>query len=192
MNPGYSRNECVAAMRDYCEFLVKMYMDPSNIKKAPQDGWPIITPETAKGLKKTKEVVSLLRHLPYIACKEYYNVPEGLPGSHFKYWDYTIAKLAAGEFHLENEIEDSQGLEGQFGGRIPSRYIGLVHGGHLLGIEHPDVILLDTWWGVIHWMACPAKVLESALPRPSSEVESKGAIDVQKDSSVDGDEKDDE
>jgi hypothetical protein len=47
MNSMYNQDECVAAIRDFYHFLVKMYMDPSHIFEQPPDGWPSITLETA-------------------------------------------------------------------------------------------------------------------------------------------------
>jgi hypothetical protein len=183
MDPVYSRDECVAVIRDYYDFLSNMFMPPSFIIEPPQGGWPNITQETCPGLEKTDRVVDLLRHLPYIACRPYSNHPQGLPSSSFIDWTNYIEKLATGDAHPDNELLMSEGTEDQFDGKIPSYCIGLVHGGYLLG-EDPPVVLLDTKVGVVHWMNCPDKVKESASPQPSYlvyplESESQGASEAE-------------
>lgn len=167
MEPVYSRDECIAAIRDYYTFLTTMFMDSAFIIEPPQDGWPNITTEATQGLGKTDAVIDLLRHLPYIVDKPYSNHPEGLPGGTFIDWKHVIEKLHNGEAHPENELLMSEGTEDQFDGKIPAHCIGLVHGGLLMGNEEPDVILLDTRSGVVYWMDCPAKVRETASPQPS-------------------------
>ncbi|KAF1968895.1 hypothetical protein BU23DRAFT_654985 [Bimuria novae-zelandiae CBS 107.79] len=171
MEPVYSRDECIAAIRDYYTFLTTMFMDSAFIIEPPQDGWPNITPEATQGLGKTDAVIDLLRHLPYIVSKPYSNHPEGLPGGTFIDWKHVIEKLHNGEAHPENELLASEGTEDQFDGKIPAHCIGLVHGGLLMGNEEPDVILLDTSSGVVYWMDCPAKVRETASPQPSEDEE---------------------
>jgi hypothetical protein len=62
----YSRDECIAAITDYYEFLTAMYMRDSSVVKPPDDGWPSITADNFRDLGKTDEVIELLRHLPYV------------------------------------------------------------------------------------------------------------------------------
>lgn len=143
-----------------------MFMDPTYVIEAPPDGWPNITSETMQGLGKTDEVIDLLRHLPYIDNKPNSNLPKGLPGGSFINWQCVAEGLSDGTLFPENELLMSEGLEEQFWGKIPARCIGLVYGGLLMG-EDPDVILLDTRSGVVHWMNCPAKIKETASPQPS-------------------------
>jgi hypothetical protein len=73
MEPTYSRDECVAAFREYYAFLASMFMDPTFIIEPPADGWAEITPEVMSDLGKTDEVIDLLRHLPYIRQAPYSN-----------------------------------------------------------------------------------------------------------------------
>jgi hypothetical protein len=169
MDPVYSRDECIAAIRDYYDFLAQMFVDPAYIIEPPKDGWPNISPETTKTLEKTPEVTELLRHLPYIRNRPHSNHPEGLPGATFIDWTYVVERLEGGGAHPENELLESEGTDDQFGGKIPSYCIGLVHGGYLMGDgdKEPDVILLDTTSGVVYWMNCPAGVEQSASPKSS-------------------------
>jgi hypothetical protein len=190
MDPVYSRDEFIAAIRDYYDFLTKLFADPSFILEPPQDGWPNITPEACQDLGKTDQVVELLRHLPYIASRPYSNVPEGLPSGTFTDWRNIVEKLTTEDAHADNELLMSEGTEDQFGGKIPSYCIGLVQGGYLMG-EDPDVILLDTKSGVVYWMNCPDKVKETASPQPSYLVyplpgESQEANQTKEDGSDDG------
>jgi hypothetical protein len=63
--PSYSRDETIAAVMDYYQFLTKMpFLEPSDILYPPPEGWPQITKERLA--KKSDEVIELLRHLPYV------------------------------------------------------------------------------------------------------------------------------
>jgi len=65
---AYSRETTVKAVRSYYAFLVAKLgaIRPSCIIEPPVGGWPNITAASLVSLKKTDEVVELLRHLPYI------------------------------------------------------------------------------------------------------------------------------
>lgn len=167
MDPVYSRDECVAAIRDYYEFLAGMFMNPGYIIEPPSDGWPEINTESARGLGKTDTVIDLLRHLPYIANRPFSNHPQGLPGGIFIDWKNTIEQLKVGKAHPGNELLISEGEEERFIGKVPRYCIGLVDGGLLLGNGIPDVILLDTRSGVVYWMDCPPRIITTAAPSPS-------------------------
>jgi len=43
-----------------------MYLRESDVIEPPEGGWPNITTDSLQDLGKTDEVISLLRHLPYI------------------------------------------------------------------------------------------------------------------------------
>jgi hypothetical protein len=145
-----------------------MFMDPSYVIEAPQDGWPNITSETMKDLGKTEEVVALLRHLPYIGDRgPYTNLPEALPGSTFKDWKYNMEKWNTGETGPWGDLLMTEGLEGRFGGKIPSYCVGLVTSGRMFGNDERDAILLDTRSGVVYWMDCPEEIRDAAIPQPS-------------------------
>ena len=180
MEPVYSRDECIIAIRDYYAFVTKMFANPSSIVEPPQGGWPDITQETMRGLGKTEKVIELLRHLPYIESKPYSNHAAGFPGASFIDWTRVARELQTGEAHPENELLMSEGYEDRFERKIPAYFIGLVHGGYMLNNEEPDVILLDTKSGDIYWMDCPQCVRESALPKPPYRfyvTEERGQVD---------------
>jgi hypothetical protein len=65
---SYSKEEFIAAIRDYYRFLTTLYLDGARvIIEPPEGGWPNITAEIFGGpMGKSAVVVSLLRQLPYI------------------------------------------------------------------------------------------------------------------------------
>ncbi|KAK2761208.1 hypothetical protein FQN54_001729 [Arachnomyces sp. PD_36] len=69
----YSRDEIVAAITDYYTYLSNLniplsalHFPPPASPSNPEGGWPSITPTTTQPLNKSKEVIDLLKHLPYI------------------------------------------------------------------------------------------------------------------------------
>jgi hypothetical protein len=159
MDPGYCREEFINAIRDYYKFLAEMFMDPSRIIEPPQGGWPNITPESMQGTHKTGEVIQLLRHLPYIANKPF---SHALPGCTPFDWATAGTRLKSGKDQAEAALIMSEGVEEQFGGRIPKYCIGLMH-----AKRDRDIILLDTQDGIVHWMICPDKIKETSFPKPT-------------------------
>ncbi|KAJ4380200.1 hypothetical protein N0V86_004509 [Didymella sp. IMI 355093] len=157
MQPVYSQAECVDAIGDYYEFLAAMFMDPSFIITPPPSGWPSLNPPHLHSLRKTNAVLALMRNLPYIANKPYSDHPQVLPGCCAM--DWTAVPV---DTNPEGTLLMSQGDDELFGGRIPSRYLGLTW------TSCPkDMLLLDTKYGIVHWQACPEEILASASPGPS-------------------------
>lgn len=65
----YNREEAIAAVTNLYESLTTLlFVEPSDILYPPAEGWPQITQENEAfaSLKKTDEVIELLRHLPYL------------------------------------------------------------------------------------------------------------------------------
>ncbi|KAB5562952.1 hypothetical protein GE09DRAFT_765441 [Coniochaeta sp. 2T2.1] len=62
----YSRQETVAAVTDFYQFLTKMYMKESQVVYPPEGGWPSIVNCYRDRLGKSDEAVGLLTHPPYI------------------------------------------------------------------------------------------------------------------------------
>jgi hypothetical protein len=115
-----------------------------------------------QGTGKTEEVIRLLQHLPYIVNKPFSAAPHALPGCWAFDWATTGTQLTTGKAHPGNMLSMSEGMEDQFGGRVPNYCIGLMY-----GRRDQDIVLLDTRDGLIYWMVCPEKVLESSSPKPS-------------------------
>lgn len=64
----YSRDAAIATIRDFYLFLTNLpRISPSDIKKAPETGWPELDNATLAKLGKNDTVNDLIRHLPYIS-----------------------------------------------------------------------------------------------------------------------------
>ncbi|RYO76324.1 hypothetical protein DL762_009826 [Monosporascus cannonballus] len=142
----YSRDATVAAVRDYYDFLTKMYVRESDIIEPPAGGWPTIKPYL-ECMGKTDEVLSLLCHLPYIRELDDGNSVQGAPWCYFADWQKLGLRQVKGEtFRLLSEragiIDD-----------VPPHVVGLTWGG-----RNNPVILLDTKLGIIHWYECPYEI----------------------------------
>jgi hypothetical protein len=78
----FSREETIAAIKDFYDFVTKMYVDEGAFESPPEGGWPGITRESMKNFGKTDEIVELLRHLPYPSAN-YRDNPELMPAMPF-------------------------------------------------------------------------------------------------------------
>ncbi|OAL51483.1 hypothetical protein IQ07DRAFT_643564 [Pyrenochaeta sp. DS3sAY3a] len=148
---SYSRSSCITAVRGYYSFLASMYLDPSIIAEPPEDGWPDIDQDALGDLKKTDEVIVLLRHLPYIR-----EPPTGIrifagPHCHFTDWERESRSLRNGEVHPSEIKVLTEGAE--YSDQVPAHVIGLA-----IGNRNAPVILLDTLLGVVYWDGCPTEV----------------------------------
>jgi len=144
----YSQAECVNAVRQFYTFLSKMYLKSSYVVEPPEGGWPNINSDNLKELGKTDEVISLLRHLPYIAAQDNCRDAKGMPYAHFYDWQCGADMLKAGHRDTESAIICSQG----FFDNIPPHVVGLADG------EEDVFFLLDTKLGIIHWVDCPGEI----------------------------------
>lgn len=158
MDPVYSLDETVAVFKDFFIFLTQMYMDPDCIEEPPEGGWPNITQETMRQLKKHDNVIELLRHLPRVLLDKR---PEILPKCLWMDWTVRADELINEEFDGETILTMSQGWECQFKGKIPRHCIGLT-----LVDRDEDVIILETSDGMVHWQVCPQKFQDFASPQP--------------------------
>lgn len=158
MDPVNLHDETIAAIKDYFNFLVKMYMDPTDIEEPPEGGWPNITKETMRDLKKDDDVIALLRHLPRISLAKR---PEVLPGCLLMDWKVSADDLINGEIEGETLRAMSQGWDYQFRGKIPKHCLGLT-----LIDRDEDVIIINTGDGMVYWQVCPPQVKEFASPQP--------------------------
>jgi hypothetical protein len=165
----FSRDECIAAVRDYYQFLAKMFMDESNIMEPPPGGWPNITPRALRVLNKTEEVVSLLRHLPYIDDSKDIHRPQGIPLTSFANWTSIADDLLNGATAW-GVLLGSEGNQEGFGRPgneciiecdVPSRFVGLT-----FGYRDNDFLVLDTASGRIYWPDCSYKI-QGVSPLPS-------------------------
>ncbi|KAK2831947.1 hypothetical protein FQN49_007007 [Arthroderma sp. PD_2] len=90
--PPYTPRELAAIFLDFYTFLTTLHYNAANLKIAPPEGWPNITPEFCGGLK-SDFAVDVLRHLPYLMNDDF--------GAQFHYKseliDYTT--YSPEEFH---------------------------------------------------------------------------------------------
>ena len=65
---AYNRDETVAAITSFYEFLTKVHLDESDILRPPpgENGWSHLTDDRLSMLGKNHVVNDLIRHLPYI------------------------------------------------------------------------------------------------------------------------------
>jgi hypothetical protein len=104
----YNRDEVVAAVTDYYQFLTSLHVDPVDIKTPPPSGWPDITPQTCNKLSKTDAVISLFKYLPYITNEDNFHptLVWWLSGCN----DYTFDEFQTGHTGVPQsvDLEDCQ------------------------------------------------------------------------------------
>lgn len=191
MEPIYSRDECVAAIRDFYDFLGKMFLDlPASIIYPPPGGWPNMTPEVMDCLGKDPEVINLLRRLPFPDDQPYTARPQCLPGCQFYAWKTSVDKLKEEKADGEDLLFATESEEDEFDSKIPKYCVGLTHA---LNISE-YVMLLDVKTGLVYWMDCPEEILKVCDPQPSHLVyDLEGEAKAEQDRSVvvaDGEEHD--
>jgi hypothetical protein len=151
----YSRDETVTAIRDYYHFLTTLYLDSSTIISPPPEGWPEITTRSFT-LDKSKSVISLLQHLPYIQTTSNDTLDaEGAPDCRFADWN-TIFQHGSDRATIRIGTEDSCISE-----HIPKHVVGLTCG----GMYNPR-FLLDTKLGTVQWYKCPSVISDEPRYEP--------------------------
>ncbi|KAF2226427.1 hypothetical protein BDZ85DRAFT_256148 [Elsinoe ampelina] len=107
-----SREEIVTTIRDFYEYLVRLYIPESALKLPPPGGWPNITAASTVDFGKSEFVVDLIRHLPYIEAEDDHD--GNRHNINFKcivqdYSTYTASDFAKPDFGEElAEIEESR------------------------------------------------------------------------------------
>lgn len=66
----YDRDQVIAAVTDYYNFLTRLHLDSEDIRRPPPEGWSQISEKRLSPLNKSEEVISLLKHLPYVQNDE--------------------------------------------------------------------------------------------------------------------------
>ncbi|KAF2667340.1 hypothetical protein BT63DRAFT_426236 [Microthyrium microscopicum] len=93
----------VQAVRQYYKFLTTLYLEESKVVEPPPGGWPSITPQVLKGLGKCDQIITMLRHLPYI-CSTTANHHESAQTSaecYFADWNLISQKLSEGFLSID-------------------------------------------------------------------------------------------
>jgi len=153
----YSRQDTIAAVTEFYEFLKKLYLNDSDVIYPPPGGWPSITnadPTVLELLGKSDEVLALIAHLPYIRLYEGWDDgPEAMPDCHFADWHEMIGDLSnrVNDPHPPSITTSVESLrirtEGSFHKLALPHVIGLTAGGD----EDAPVIIIDTKLGVVLW-----------------------------------------
>ncbi|KAM5435784.1 hypothetical protein MferCBS31731_006233 [Microsporum ferrugineum] len=149
---SYSRQDCIAAFRDYFHFLTTMYLAEDAILEPPEGGWPSVTSEAMRAVGKNEEVASLLRYLPYIATTSAgESAAQVIPYLYFADWPEDCAQINSGRLTGEAARETSESyLDAE---RVPPHVVSLTSGG-----RDNAAILLDTKLGIILWPECPVEI----------------------------------
>ncbi|KAF2162371.1 hypothetical protein M409DRAFT_58465 [Zasmidium cellare ATCC 36951] len=154
---SYSRQACIDAVRDYYKFLILLHLPGHYLVEPPEAGWPHITPENARCLGKTDEVVALLRHLPYLRADITTSwEAQGAPDTNFADWS-DILRMSMQKSWQQGEIDEdsrimSEGLVFEED-TVPAHVISLTY-----GAGNTERFLLDTDLGVIYWLDCRSEI----------------------------------
>ncbi|KAL7949035.1 hypothetical protein V8C42DRAFT_313059 [Trichoderma barbatum] len=147
----YSREECISAVRDYYKFIVGLYLHESEIIEPPAEGWPDITTATMQAMGKTDEVISLLRHLPYIRFQESGFDLQGAPWCVFADWQSSAQCIIRDPARGEHYKLLSEGVS--IYENVPPHVISLTQ-----GPQDNEVFLIDTELGIAIWFECPGQI----------------------------------
>jgi hypothetical protein len=145
---SYSQDVCIAAVRDFFTFLTRMYLDESVVMEPPPSGWPEMTPAIMQSLGKNEDVISLLRHLPYLRTSgcDLGDDSQIAPRTYFADWRYQCHLMLGGSAP-EKTICMTEGVS--WTDYVPSQIVGLNS-----NREGCEIWLLDTQLGVIYWPEC--------------------------------------
>ncbi|KXH43998.1 hypothetical protein CNYM01_06596 [Colletotrichum nymphaeae SA-01] len=129
-----------------------MYLPKDDIIEPPEGGWPTISSEIFQDMNKTPEVISLLRHLPYIRVpsKTPLDQAQGAPWCYFADWQNVGALL---ERNMDGKSLKLVSEGPDICDNVPAHVIGLTDGGR----DNP-IFLLDTELGIIYWPDCPSEI----------------------------------
>jgi len=153
---SYSREACIAAVRDYYHFLTQMYMEESVVVEPPKGGWPSVTSDSMRDVNKTDEVIALLKQLPYILGPgSSFENPQGTPWCVFSDWQGDLEHVSRGTSTAETLKLCSEGA--CITDEVPAHVIGLTTGGR----DNAN-FLLDTELGVIYWIECPNEITNNS------------------------------
>lgn len=139
---SYDREATIAAVRDFYEFLTKMFLPESWIIYPPPEGWPSITNERMRPLGKTDEVIELMRRLPYLHVDA-----KVAPDTAFADWQSGIDPGELDEGAADGIRTITEGADYE---DIPASAFGLTCGG-----RNTMAMVLDTRFGIVHWEDCP-------------------------------------
>lgn len=148
---SWSTEQTIACIRDYYQFICKMYVRHAAVEYPPPGGWPQITNERAKALGKSEEVAALLRQLPYIVHRgtSMCTTPCA-PYTWFQDWRQDFANMT--EDFSSDDADDIKLLTEGFSAceNTPPHVVGLTTAG-----RDDDIYLIDIKHGILYWIGCP-------------------------------------
>ena len=153
----YSRSATIAAIRDFYQFLTKVYLNDSQVIHPPEGGWASIIdadPTALESFGKSDEVVSLLAQLPYIDSGDGSRETQVGPNCAFADWQELITQLSSGRSTGEDLRVITEGPD--FAEFAAPQAFGLA-----CGNRDTPVLVLDTQLGVVHWQDCPDAIVRS-------------------------------
>lgn len=152
---SYSREATIAAFRDYYRFLTEMFLPEDRVKEPRAGGWPAITKDNSRLLGKNDGVFELIRHLPYVA-EETLLAPYARVGN----WPFLLgARLLHQRPFDDSDVEGTRIItEGLDWENVPPS---------AFDVTRDDVtFILDTQFGVVHWLETPRGIYESTAREP--------------------------
>ncbi|KAF2972684.1 hypothetical protein GQX73_g872 [Xylaria multiplex] len=157
---SYSRDGTIAAVRDYYQFITKMYLKETDIIEPPEDGWASLSTHL-QCMGKTDEVLGLLSQLPYLQSpSDIRDQAQGAPWCEFVDWRAQAALVENGKIDGDKLRMLSEGLPGlEYRDDIPPYVVGLTMGS---GDLNPT-FLLDTQHGIVTWYGITEEMRESAV-----------------------------
>lgn len=151
----FSQDETIAVIHDYYQFLTKMYLDEAYVVEPFSDGWPDIN-NRSYTLDKSKQVIALLKHLPYIKFTNDDSIDaETGPNCMCADWQ-SIFQRAADRKTVMAATEGPDLSE-----NIPKSVIGLTWGDN-----YTPKFLLDVKFGTVQWYNSPGKVSDEPINEP--------------------------
>jgi hypothetical protein len=134
MPPRYSHSSTVSAIRSFYQFFSTLpSLAPEYIWEPPSGGWSEINTISLSHLGKNKDVIDLLRHMPYINDTQIAFQTRGI--------DYTSDAMGSrSTWGLEkNGVQQQVELVPRAAGVIPEHVVTLTDGG-----RYGSWLLLDT------------------------------------------------
>ncbi|KAK3298442.1 uncharacterized protein B0H64DRAFT_74994 [Chaetomium fimeti] len=154
---SYSREATIAAVREYYRFLTRMYLKECDVAEPPEEGWPEIDTEALSGLGKTDEVISLLRHLPYI----HWSVDDETEGAamcRFADWRSMAHSIALGKLSVDDVRATTNS---SLPDSISPHVVSITSG----GLRNQE-FLLDTRLGIVYWYECHSDIRQNPSREP--------------------------
>jgi hypothetical protein len=132
-----------------------MYLKECYVAEPPEGGWPETNPETLGVLGKTDEVISLLRHLPYIHSSD--DSAQGAAMCLFADWRRIAHFASLGKLSVGVGVTTELDLPKPMYPHV----VGLTHGGY-----YNPAFLLDTKLGIVYWHECHSDILRDPSREP--------------------------